>query len=246
MKDMEDELDYFLERIKDGDPFALPRWGDGEIKLLKGVEFHRNPTDIANNRLWDFDPSDSRQLEAAQKIATSIQYEDEDLFHGMPCPKCSVCYVSGQEQYELYENKDNLTFVSIFVNGNHEETQRRLPQVLRGKEVIFVGHHSADVSRLPFPVSKHFGVGTNAWLNDMDILEDLKAYLRDLEGDTAVALFACGPLSNYLIAEIWNENKSAFLIDIGSAFDVEIYSRPTRGFHSGKSGYGKYCEWINE
>ena len=38
----------------------------------------------------------------------------------------------------------------------------------------------------------------------------------------------------------------AFLIDIGSAFDVEIYSRPTRGFHSGKGGYGKYCEWINE
>ena len=122
MKDMEDELDYFLERIKDGDPFALPRWGDGEIKLLKGVEFHRNPTDIANNRLWDFDPSDSQQLEAAQKIATSIQYEDEDLFHGMPCPKCSVCYVSGQEQYELYENKDNLTFVSIFVM----ETMKKL------------------------------------------------------------------------------------------------------------------------
>ena len=42
MKDMEDELDYFLERIKDGDPFALPRWGDGEIKLLKDTRLRES------------------------------------------------------------------------------------------------------------------------------------------------------------------------------------------------------------
>ena len=245
MKCMEEDLDRFLERIKGGKPFALGRWGDGEMKLLKGVDFHRNPTDIANNRLWDFDPTDSKQLEAAKRITDAIFYEDEDMFWGMPCPKCSVCYVSGQEQYDLYENKDNLTFVSVFVNGNHEETQRRLPQVLRGKEVIFVGHHSADVSRFPFPVTKHFGVGTNAWLNDSEILEDLKEYMSDLEKPT-VALFGTGPLTCYLITELWKENKEHFLIDIGSAFDVEIYSRPTRGFHSGKSGYGKFCEWIIE
>jgi hypothetical protein len=246
MKDMEDELDSFLDRINDGKPFALSRWGDGEMRLSKGLEFHRNPSDIINNRLWDFDPSDSHQAKIANLICESLRYEGEDLFWGIPCPKCSVCYVSGQEQYDLYENKDNLTFASIFVNGNHEETQRRLPQVLRGKEVIFVGHHSADVSRLPFPITKHFGVGTNAWLNDSEILGDLKEYMRDLGESTAVALFACGPLSCYLITELWKENKQHFLLDIGSAFDVELYSRPTRGFHSGKSGYGKFCEWIIE
>ena len=112
-------------------------------------------------------------------ICESLRYEGEDLFWGIPCPKCSVCYVSGQEQYDLYENKDNLTFASIFVNGNHEETQRRLPQVLRGKEVIFVGHHSADVSRLPFPITKHFGVGTNAWLN---VFRDFRGFERVYEG----------------------------------------------------------------
>jgi len=95
-------------------------------------------------------------------------------------------------------------------------------------------------------VDRHFGVGDNAWLNDLGILEDLRDYLRDLDTSPTFLLFACGPLSNYLITEIWKENKNHFLLDIGSCYDVEIYGRATRGFHRGIGGYRKACQWMKK
>jgi len=245
IKDMEEGLDYFFERIMDNQPFAFPRWGDGEIKLLEKTHFHRNPEDIKNNRLWDFDPTDSEQLVAAKRIADSMFYEHEDLFWGIPCPSCSVCFISSEGHYQKYENQDNLTTVSLWVNGNHEETQRTLPILLRNKKVVFVGHETANVDNLPFPVEHHFKVGNNAWLHDYEIIQELKDYIRNSVNVGVVFLFACGPLSCYLITEIWKETQEHFLLDIGSAFDVDSYNRPTRGFHSGKGGYGKFCEWDN-
>ena len=182
---------------------------------------------------------------AAKRIGDSLFYEHEDLFWGIPCPSCSVCNIKGEKHYEMYQDKTHLTYASLFVNANHEEVQRTLPILLRNKTVVFVGHESAKVDRLSFPVEHHFKVSTNAWLNDYGIIDDLKAYIRNYDGEDLVFLFACGPLSNYLITEIWKETQDHFLLDIGSAFDVELYSRPTRGFHSGKGGYGRFCEWDN-
>ena len=88
-------------------------------------------------------------------------------------------------------------------------------------------------------------MGNNAWLHDYEIIQELKDYIRNSVNVGVVFLFACGPLSNYLITEIWKETQEHFLLDIGSVFDVDLYNRPTRGFHSGKGGYGKFCEWDN-
>mgnify|MGYP003975836277 FL=1 len=32
MRSMEDELDFFFDKIMDSEPFALSRWGDGEYR----------------------------------------------------------------------------------------------------------------------------------------------------------------------------------------------------------------------
>ncbi len=243
MRSMEDELDFFIDKIIANEPFALSRWGDGEHRLVNSIPLER---DAGQNHVWNFDPTDEYQIECAKLITDSLTYEDEGLYWGITCPDCEVCNVSGWGHYNLYKNKENLTYASIFVNANHEEVQTTLPTLLRNKTVAFVGNKNAKLTGLPFLVDRHFGVGDNAWLNDLGILEDLRDYLRDLDTSPTFLLFACGPLSNYLITEIWKENKNHFLLDIGSCYDVEIYGRATRGFHRGIGGYRKACQWMKK
>ena len=245
MKPMDELLDDFLERLDEGEPFAISRWGDGEYRLLEMIPMDRTPNQVASTNVWSFDPTNENERVAAKRITDSLSFEAKGLYWGVPCLSCSVCNVSGEKHHQMYENKSNLIYATLFVNANHEEVQRTLPQILKKKNVVFVGNANANVERLPFRVSKHFKVGSNAWLHDCEIIQDLKEYISNFEGKGLVFLFACGPLSNYLITEIWKENQEHFLLDIGSAFDVDLYNRPTRGFHSGKGGYGKFCEWDN-
>ena len=35
MKPMDEVLDDFLERLENGEPFAISRWGDGEYRLIQ-------------------------------------------------------------------------------------------------------------------------------------------------------------------------------------------------------------------
>lgn len=245
MKPMDDVLDDFLERLDEGEPFAISRWGDGEYRLLEMIPLERTPSQVASTNVWSFDPTNENERIAAKRITDSLSFESKGLYWGITCPSCSVCNIKGDKHYEMYEDKTHLTYASLFVNGNHEEVQRTLPQILKKKNVVFVGNANANVEQLQFSVSKHFKVGSNAWLHDYEIIQELKEYISNFEGVGLVFLFACGPLSNYLITEIWKENQDHFLLDIGSAFDVYLYNRVTRGFHGGRGGYGKFCEWDN-
>ena len=335
---MKDELFKFLNKIENEDNFALSRWGDGEYRLLNGDYLIRSDGELSRKRTWTFTPSQEDQQNAAKKITDCLSYEAEGLYWGITCPECSVCNVSGWTHYNLYENKDNLTFASMFVNANHELFQERFPEVVKNKTIYFVGHNEADITNLPFKIERHFKVGTNAWLNDLDILDgsppcssfsiagnrekdwgkdkkfregqaeqvldtlffdfiDLakelqpkvviaenvkgllmgkaKEYVKEiyrqfdgtgyycqhwlldaseildeikevyLANENVIFLFACGPLSNYLITELWREKQNNTLLDIGSAFDLEIYGNWTRSFHIKEGGYGKTCEWIS-
>ena len=242
MKSMEDELDFFMDKLIDNEPFALSRWGDGEYRLLNGDYLIRSDSILHQKRVWTFTPSQENQKQAAKKITDCLSYEAEDLYWGITCPECSVCNVSGWTHYDMYENKDNLTFASLFVNANHERFQQRLPEVLKNKNVYFVGHREGNINNLPFSIKNHFKVGTNAWLHDMDILDEImEIYENEVN---AIFLFACGPLSNYLITNLWRKNQNNVLLDIGSSYDLELYGNWTRSFHIKQGGYGKTCEWM--
>lgn len=242
--DMNEELFKFLNKIESGEHFALSRWGDGEYRLLNNEYLIRSDDIMARKRVWTFTPSQENQREGAKIITDCLSYEAEGLYWGITCPECSVCNVSGWTHYNMYENKDNLTFASLFVNANHEIFQQMLPEVVKNKKVYFVGHREGNINNLPFPIEFHFEVGTNAWLHDIKILNEIMKIYKSEEN--AVFLFACGPLSNYLITNLWKEKQSNFLLDIGSSYDLELYGNWTRSFHIKEGGYGKTCDWMGD
>jgi len=240
--DMKVELEKFLSKIENNESFALSRWGDGEYRLFKGEYLIRSDGELSRKRTWTYTPSQEPQRKNAKIIVDCLSYESDNFYWGITCPQCRVCNVSGWSHYEMYEKKQNLTFASIFVNANHERFQERLPQVLENKIVYFVGHEEANIDNLPFKVEKHFKVGTNAWLHDLNVLEEIKKYNKE----NIIILFACGPLSNYLITNLWKENKNNVLLDIGSSYDLELYGNWTRNFHRKEEGHDRTCDWILE
>jgi len=42
MRSMDDELDFFFDKIMDSEPFALSRWGDGEYRLVNSIPLDRD------------------------------------------------------------------------------------------------------------------------------------------------------------------------------------------------------------
>lgn len=244
MKKMDEELFFFLNKIKNHEPFALSRWGDGEYKLMRNIYFSRSGDDLEKKKVWEYDPSDEIQKKCASIIVNSLDYEEEGFYWGITCPVCDVCNISGLKHYEKYENKQNLTFASLFVNANHELFQERMPKVVENKIVYFVGHKDAKVDNLPFEVKKHFKVGTNSWIHNLDILDELMNEVQNKK--EIIVLFACGPLSSYLITNLWKENKNNIYVDIGSSYDMDLYGIPTRGFHKKIGGYGLTCQWFRK
>ena len=48
MKPMDEVLDDFLERLENGEPFAISRWGDGEYRLIQKTPLMRTENQVAH------------------------------------------------------------------------------------------------------------------------------------------------------------------------------------------------------
>ena len=90
-------------------------------------------------------------------------------------------------------------------------------------------------------IKKHFKVGKNSWINDLDIIEDVK---KDANNNkNVVFLFAAGVLSNIAVRELHEYNNKNFYIDIGSTLDVDLDLGETRLYLKGGQTLNKICVW---
>ena len=90
MKPMDEVLDDFLERLEDGEPFAISRWGDGEYRLIQKTPLMRTEGQVAHYKAWSYNPYNPYDIEAGQRIVDSLSYEAEGLYWGIPCLSCSI------------------------------------------------------------------------------------------------------------------------------------------------------------
>lgn len=241
MKTFDGDFTKFLNMIKSGKHFSLSRWGDGELMILEGKAI-----DIRSkgNGEFRYDPNIEDYIGVRNKLIVSYTHKDDNYFIGVACPCCV-----GQEKYEYMKNKsrqdeEHLTWANIFVNANYERTINELIPELSNHSVTIVVNKNAKIDNLPFKPTNVLRVGTDAWHDNYDIVQDMIENIVMHGIKNEIFLFAAGPLANILTYALWEYgSKQNTYIDIGSILDPYLKLKLTRGYHLGASTLNKICIW---
>lgn len=240
MKNFRNDLIVFLDKIKNGDVFSLSRYGDGELAIIRDESI-----DISKkfNGEHKYEKGNEEHQPYRKRLIDSLLYNHESYYIGIPC-RCCV----GDEKHEQLKNKyfnskKQLTWANIFVNSNYSYFMDNIFSLLKHQEVYFIGHEKAKTSKLPINVKKHYKVSGNSWINNIDIIEDIKKDIESNKINSAVFLFAAGVLSNIAVKELHEFCPDNFYIDIGSTFDKILGLGKTRVYLKGGETLKKTCIW---
>lgn len=234
MKIFSDEIIKFNQLLKSNKKFAFSKYADGEWLAMNNISCQ------PGNGEWIIENSHKNQY-SRQLLINSFKYKHPDYYVGISCPCCQ-----GQAHYQMVQfseqYEENLTFANIFVNSNYKYFVDNIVPEFSKKQIILVANKNSDVTKLPFNVEDFYGVGYNAWIDDLNIFNVIKE--KNYKNKTI--LFSCGPLGNILCHQLHLINKENTYIDIGSTIDKWLNNdvRNKRCYAIGVSSFSdKTCIW---
>jgi hypothetical protein len=224
-------------KLEDREPFALTRFGEGEIAVLQGQWF--------DDSEYNNDPQDPSCSAPNEWLRAAFRYKHPSYFVGIPCPHCAPRDFAWTVK-ESRQDVEQLTFASLFINSNYSFFMNNVVPLFNKYEIILVCNRTADITGLPFNVSKDFRIGRNAWRDDPAIIHELKTYLDNRSPARLLFLFAAGPLSNIAIHELYRHSPLNTYLNIGSTLDSYFYgkTRVMRGYLTGDNDLQESCDWT--
>lgn len=200
------DFNYFINKIKNIEPFSLIRPADGEFHILQ----NNSLTNIDN---WTF----IRDGKLHNDLTNAIHLASKNCCYvGIPCGCCNINMANWYiDNFKLHPNYT--TFANVFVNKNWKNWVSFL--VDEKISFIFIGPNN-----LPnhFAVKKYINIPlflVNEWNEKGDeYLQNILTEVKKFKNN--VFLFSGGPVSKILIAHAWNEHPHNIYIDIGSSLDL--------------------------
>jgi len=226
--------------IDSGYHFSISRYGDGEMVVMDGKKI--DITRKANGE-FRYDPEVKKDEESRQMLIDSFKYRSDNYFVGIGC-RCCVGDNNFMKMKDLSgQYEENLTWANIFVNSNYEHVKNDLIPLLSKKKVVMVAHAMADISGLPFDVVKTFRCLPNAFTRSIELVDEIKDWIKDNDVKDHVFVMCAGPLACILAHKLHEFNKENTYIDFGSGLDVMMSLGKTRGYLAGDHYLTKTCVW---
>lgn len=230
------DLELIINKVKRRENFAFSKYADGELHILTNKP-------VNNGEFW-FIPSEN-QFHRNQMIK-SFQYKDDNYFVGICCPCCGSWGVMHSWMKEQSNQKsENLTFANVFVNSNHQYYLDNLVLLYSQYEIVLISNSDSNLDKLPFDVKKHFKIGRNAWVNDYNVIEEIKEYIRKEDIKDHMFLMCAGPFGNILTHQLYESSKENTYIDIGSTLNPFLLGEKgkNRGYLRKESSIDQVCVW---
>jgi hypothetical protein len=256
-KNFRQDFIKFTEMIRSGENFAFSRYSDGELWILQNKELKldadviqvadsKSPGVYQSPDFKHYDPNEHGVYQ--QKLVEAYKHKQMNYFKGISC-SCCVGKENFDWQIDLHGgDDDSLTWANLWVNGNYPLFITHTLPIFYSKDCIFVGHESADTSKLPF-IKKDFRVGYNAMINDYGKIEDIKKWIKDNNIENHLFLFSASTFSNLAIYELFKEFPNNSYVDIGTCL-TPMMDMPTerdylRGFwgYTGSASLNQICKW---
>ncbi len=206
--------------LKEGKPFALSRFGDGEWSILKKRPYKAASGWTTKGDTW---------LSGALLESLSADLPGYCVGYSPPCchPKCVGFYADN-----MRVPKQRRTYATVFFHGNFQRAKAffsRLPAALVGCT------KGGDIK-----VSRY---ATNAPVDVDEIVQQM------LEVKDRPILLAAGPLACVLVHRYWRWTKRhpedrVACVDIGGLMDEALHGKKTRYYHDPKSGlHQHFCDF---
>jgi len=138
-------------------------------------------------------------------------------------------------------DSETLTWSNLFINSNYRRYMSEVVPLFRNKDVVLIVNENAKIEYLPFTVKKDFRVGTNCFINNYDLIEELKHYISTNNTSNHLFLVSAASLSNLIIHELHTYNPNNTYFEIGSTLNPII--RMT-GWSSSRSYLMEYWENV--
>jgi hypothetical protein len=189
MKLFKNEIEKLFARLISKKPFAFSKYADGEWMAM-------NQFPVFNGEFKA--DSSEKTLNSIQLLRESFVYKDPNYFVGISCPCCQ-----GQAHQQMKtvsgQNEENLTYANIFVNSNYQFYKEKFIPEYKNWTVNLIANEKSDITKLPFDVKRFYPIKVNAWVENLDLIEELKF----LNTNGELYLFAAGPFGNILSYKLW-------------------------------------------
>jgi len=228
MKIFRDEIEKMYNRLISRIPFAFSKYADGEWAAMNSVPLFNG----------EF-KSDENTEKSRDMLRASFCYRDFGYYVGISCPCCQGISFYHMKQASG-QPEENLTFANIFVNSNYSFYKEKFIPEYGNWKVNIIANEASDVTKLPFKVQRFFPIKVNAWVENLDLIDQLK--LLQTEGE--LYLFCAGPFGNILAHQLWNHNKRNTYLDVGSTLNPWLgFEGFKRGYLHGSDDLNKICNW---
>lgn len=213
-------LEQIFTWVREERPFALARYGDGELRLMQ----NRGLPQTQDN--WTA-PAGSTRL--GEILRESFAHHVPGFIRGIPnCTNCT--WVWGRDLFKLAEDKttDGCTCACVFIHERYPVVCSWMEQL--SQPVHLVAHESARLDLMPFDVAAFHPVtciDPTAFI-ESDAYHTTLHNLITLKG--ALILMSCGPIANAIAWQGWQHNQSNVYLDMGSSMDELVHGRITRPF----------------
>jgi hypothetical protein len=152
------------------------------------------------------------------KLIESFSFKKKNYFIGAGCANCSCAIREHIPWLQQYYNNGDEHWVSpnLFVNSNYPIFVGQYIPEFKNHKVVMTCSENADLSNMPFEVTRDFRVGKNCIVNDHHLVDKIKDWIDENNVTDHLFLFSASSLSEVLIYELYKHNDQNTYLDIGT------------------------------
>ena len=226
-----EEFEKIWVKIENGENFAFLRYGDGERAIMEGRS-------VKAQEGWK---SPEHLTKLGEDCLKTLELQGDSVWYGISCPCCD------RAAYYWYASRiksSNITFANLWVNINYQRFKESISNLER--DVVVIANHNANNKKFgKMNVLKYYLVSDDCikfWEESSE--KFIASIINDMgEKNDLLYVISAGPMSEPIIAKLYENNPNNCYIDFGSAVDSFIYDKVTRPYMNSRSSYAKQnCE----
>ena len=125
--------------------------------------------------------------------------------------------------YEIFKELEQNINLTIYFAKNEKILNEKINNlesyIIITKKKITGYNNQFLIEKLPFKVVKDFRIGSNCFIDNYDIIEEIKEYINVNNITDHVFLFSAASLSNLLAHQLYEMNNKNTYIDVGSTLN---------------------------
>lgn len=206
----DDEINWFLNMLKNDVPFCFVRFNDGEIKGIKetGSVIARGAQTV-NESL-------------NKELINTIQHTQKNYYIGLACSSCFENLTNIAQTY-IKQPKEYQTKATLLTNRNWNKFISEFSNVVRNKKIVWISGKDQNldflVNVMGLNIIKHITHSVeNTWDEYNKIYDEFINFKKE-NNDFDVVMISSGPTSRILSKYFFEFDHTKTYIDIGSTFD---------------------------